>query len=64
MKNQFYCKFCHQRMIVSYSQYKENMYCNNCLEKRLKLKRHINNRTSLKTFGSYRPLKSHRSAKL
>ena len=57
MKHEFKCRFCNEIMLVNYSQYKENMYCNKCLQERLKLGKNIHNNTFVKTFGSYRPLK-------
>lgn len=55
MKKMYYCKYCLKQMNVSPSQYKENSFCNYCLEERLLLG--SSNKNKIATFGSFRPLK-------
>ena len=55
MKKSFICKFCNHTILTTYYQYKENPYCTNCLDERLNLTKKVQG--SIKTFGSYRPLK-------
>lgn len=55
MKKAYHCKYCSKQMNVSYSQYKENPYCNSCLKERLSIE--TSKKPKLVTFGKFRPLK-------